>query len=621
MICPSCGAVGADDGALCASCGRVLDPSGRLPVGYSVAGRYELKRFLGEGGMGTVYEAFDRKLEDKIALKILKPDFAHSVEMERRFRHEIKLSRKLRHPNVCAIHEYGEAGPLRYIAMELIEGMDLKQRLRDSGALSPVDGFRVAIQIALGLDCIHKAGVVHRDLKASNVMLDLKGDVRLMDFGIAKQIGAEATLGATAVGSIIGTPEYMSPEQGRGETIDYRSDLYSLGIVTYEIFTGDVPFRGDTPIATIFKTIQDPVDLDGPRAQGIPAQLRPVLLKALAKTAAERYASAEEMYAALVVARDAALGPGATFAFPPTRIEYPTTHIDVDRTTPTPMSLAHHGGRRPRRRALRHRRRPPPRRGSAPLRRRLKCPGARRRSRRPARRLRDTGPRPSQPGTRACCRCCWREWAWDCSWSVSQPRSTSGCPRAGTDSTAHARRRGDLAADGVPDGRTLDHGHGHAAAHLRDAAAAGREPDSHCRPDDRAAADHSAHDRVAAHDGAAPDAAPSDAATHDHDDRPPRTGTAPALRTALGQRHGGRPGGRHDPDEAARARGGHSCRAPEAQRFRPADAPGGDRAGQDEPSRGRFLARRSAATVAARGRTPRLRVHACDQRRAQVLGV
>ena len=248
----------------------MLDPSGRLPVGYSVAGRYELRRFLGEGGMGTVYEAFDRKLEDKVALKILKPDFAHSVEMERRFRHEIKLSRRIRHPNVCAIHEYGEAGPLRYISMELIEGTDLKRRLRESGALPAAEAFRVAIQIAQGLDSIHKAGVVHRDLKASNVMLDVKGDVRLMDFGIAKQLGVEATVGATAVGSIIGTPEYMSPEQGRGETIDFRSDLYSLGIVIYEIFTGDVPFRGDTPIATIFKTIQDPLDLDAPAGPGHP---------------------------------------------------------------------------------------------------------------------------------------------------------------------------------------------------------------------------------------------------------------------------------------------------------------------------------------------------------------
>ncbi len=333
MICPSCGAAGANDGAICASCGRVLDPSGRLPLGYLVAGRYELRRFLGEGGMGTVYEAYDRKLEERVALKILKADFAHSVEMERRFRHEIKLARRLRHPNVCAIHEYGEAGPLRYIALELIEGADLKRRLREHGALPAAEAFRIAIQIAHGLDCIHKAGVVHRDLKTSNVMLDRNGDVRLMDFGIAKQIGGEPTVGATAVGSIIGTPEYMSPEQGRGETIDTRSDLYSLGIVVYEIFTGDVPFRGDTPIATIFKTVQEQVDLDAPQAQGIPACLKPVLLQALAKNPAERFASAEEMAAALIFARDTALGPGTTILPQQTRIEYPAI---AHTPTPTP---------------------------------------------------------------------------------------------------------------------------------------------------------------------------------------------------------------------------------------------------------------------------------------------
>ncbi len=339
MICPACGAAGADDGAICASCGRVLDPSGRLPLGYLVAGRYELRRFLGEGGMGTVYEAYDRKLEDRVALKILKADFTHSVEMERRFRHEIKLARRLRHPNVCAIHEYGEAGPLRYIALELIEGTDLKHRLRAQGALPATEGFRIAIQIAHGLDCIHKAGVVHRDLKASNVMLDRNGEVRLMDFGIAKQLGAEATLGATAVGSIIGTPEYMSPEQGRGETIDFRSDLYSLGIVIYEIFTGDVPFRGDTPIATIFKTLQEQVDLDGPRAHGIPATLKPVLVRALAKSAADRFSNAEEMAAAIAAARDGALGPGTTILPQQTRIERPSALAQQPVPhTPTPQS-------------------------------------------------------------------------------------------------------------------------------------------------------------------------------------------------------------------------------------------------------------------------------------------
>ncbi len=339
MTCPSCGSEA--EGVVCNACGKVLHESGRLPDGYRIADRYEIRRFLGEGGMGTVYEAYDRKLEERIALKLLKADFIHSQEMERRFRHEIKLARRLRHPNVCAIHEYGESGPLRYIALELIEGIDLKRRLREIGVLGSAEGFRVALQITQGLDCIHKAGVVHRDLKTSNVMLDRNGDVRLMDFGIAKQLGVEATLGATAVGSIIGTPEYMSPEQGRGETIDCRSDLYSLGIVIYEIFTGDVPFRGDTPIATIFKTIQEPVDLDGPRAKGIPVSLRPVLLRALAKSASDRFASADEMVTALTVARDATLGAGATAPFPDTRVEHPTATVaGLTMRTPAPVPTA-----------------------------------------------------------------------------------------------------------------------------------------------------------------------------------------------------------------------------------------------------------------------------------------
>jgi serine/threonine protein kinase len=335
MRCPNCGASSAEGAILCLRCGQVLDPSGRLPPGYVVADRFEIRRFLGQGGMGTVYEVFDRRLDERMALKILKPDFARSQEMERRFRKEIKLARRLRHPNVCAIHEYDEAGPLRYITLELIEGTDLKRRLKDHGAPPPADAFRIALQLAQGLDCIHKAGVVHRDLKTSNVMLDSKGDVRLMDFGIAKQLGDSSTVGGTAIGAIIGTPEYMSPEQGRGEAIDTRSDLYSFGIVIYEIFTGDVPFRGDTPIATILKTIQTPLDLDGPAAQGLPPELKPVLMKALAKSPDDRYATAEEMAAALIKARDGALGAGTTVGFPATRIETPEPR-------PTPRPEAGH---------------------------------------------------------------------------------------------------------------------------------------------------------------------------------------------------------------------------------------------------------------------------------------
>jgi eukaryotic-like serine/threonine-protein kinase len=313
MICPSCATANSEDANTCGGCRKPLPKIGNLQPGFSVADRYEIRRFLGEGGMGAVYEAYDQKLEEKVALKLLKYDSVNSPELERRFRHEIKLARRLRHRNVCAIHEYGESGALRYIAMELIEGEDLKKRLRRQGALPTAEAFEVSIQMARGLECIHEAGVVHRDLKASNVMLDPRGDVHLMDFGIAKQLGADATMSAaTAVGNIVGTPEYMSPEQARGEPIDGRSDLYSLGIVIYEIFTGQVPFRGETPIATLFKNLQDPPTLDGPIASGIPGALKPVLFTVLAKSPSERFASVQDLTQALVQARDAALGAGRT---------------------------------------------------------------------------------------------------------------------------------------------------------------------------------------------------------------------------------------------------------------------------------------------------------------------
>jgi serine/threonine-protein kinase len=302
MICPACQAENDDAREVCPSCGQSLGTHA-LGRGAVVASRYEILASLGKGGMGVVFKARDRALDETVALKILRSDVARAPDLERRFRSEIKLARRVRHRNVCGIHEYGEDGPLRYIAMELVEGTDLKARLRDKGALPEPEAYAVAIQLTQGLEAIHDAGVVHRDLKSSNVMLDRHGRVKLMDFGIAKQLGGEATLGGTAIGHILGTPEYMSPEQARGEKIDARSDLYALGIVIYETFTGHVPFRGDTPIATIFKTLEQPPILEGPAAAGIPPPLVPVLAKALAKERAERFASARELREAIEAAR------------------------------------------------------------------------------------------------------------------------------------------------------------------------------------------------------------------------------------------------------------------------------------------------------------------------------
>jgi serine/threonine protein kinase len=295
MICPSCKAENQAGVEVCFTCGRSLMA---LTHGFVLASRYEILSPLGKGGMGLVYKALDRILEETVAIKVLRTDLAGTEEMGRRFRSEIKLARKVSHRNVCRIHEYGEDGGVRFISMEWVEGVDLKKQLveRKSGLPVP-EAYDVAVQIAEGLEAIHDVGIVHRDLKTQNVMRDARGFIRLMDFGIAKELGQP--MAVTSTGQIMGTPEYMSPEQCRGEPIDFRSDIYALGVVIYEIFTGQVPFRGDTPVATLFKHIQDPIPIEGAFAALLPTALVPVLRRALAKERTDRYANAAQVAVAL----------------------------------------------------------------------------------------------------------------------------------------------------------------------------------------------------------------------------------------------------------------------------------------------------------------------------------
>jgi serine/threonine protein kinase len=304
MICPSCQAENSDSVDVCFTCGRAL---GALTQGSVIASRYEIMSPLGRGGMGMVYKAQDRMLDEIVAIKVLRSEFANTAEMLKRFKGEIKLARKVSHRNVCRIHEFGEDGGLRYISMEFIEGTDLKQVMRTQGGLTADEAFEVSIQVGEGLQAIHDVGIVHRDLKTPNLMRDARGLVRLMDFGIAK--GSEAdTGGLTMTGAVMGTPEYMSPEQCRGEKIDSRSDIYSLGVVAYELFTGQVPFRGDTPVATIFKHIQDPIPLDGEIARKLPPAVIPILRNLLAKDRSQRYETAAAGVLALKEAREASKG-------------------------------------------------------------------------------------------------------------------------------------------------------------------------------------------------------------------------------------------------------------------------------------------------------------------------
>jgi serine/threonine protein kinase len=318
MYCPACHAENDDAQTACTACGQPLSAAATptLSMGSIVASRYEILGTLGKGGMGMVFKAKDRELDEIVALKILRPDVAGSGEMARRFRSEIKLARRVRHRNVCGIHEYGQEHGLQYISMEYIEGIDVKRLLRERGGLPPLDAFDIAIQLARGLEAIHEVGIIHRDLKTANAMIDKQGVVRLMDFGIAKKFDTEGSLGATAVGHIIGTPEYMSPEQARGEKIDFRSDIYALGIMIFELFAGKVPFQAETPIATIFKHLQDPPPLDGPAAAAIPASVVPVLAKCLAKEPDARYPTAGSVVEALREARAATFPDAATTPLP-----------------------------------------------------------------------------------------------------------------------------------------------------------------------------------------------------------------------------------------------------------------------------------------------------------------
>lgn len=311
MKCPACQADNDGDAETCFTCGQGLFA---VTAGTVLSGRYRIVRLLGRGGMGTVYEAHDGVLDEQVAVKVLRGELARSAEVMRRFRSEIKLARRVRHRNVCAIHEYGEHKHLRFITMEFVDGVNLREVLEERGRLPPEEALDVAGQIVDGLQAIQQIGIVHRDLKTANVMMGRDGVVRVMDFGLAKQVDGGSGSQTTS-GLVVGTPKYMSPEQARGERTDFRSDLYSVGVVLFELLTGDVPFRGDTPMSILFGHLHTPPPLGGPEAAPIPPPIVSLLAKALAKSPGERYASAAEMAAALAGAR-IALGEAATVPAP-----------------------------------------------------------------------------------------------------------------------------------------------------------------------------------------------------------------------------------------------------------------------------------------------------------------
>jgi len=291
-------------------------------------GRYRVIEELGRGGMAVVYKAYQPALYRYVAIKVLHPMVAADDKFLARFRREARAVATLRHPNIVQIHDFGHEGDCYYMVTEFVEGQTLKDRLETTREaetrLPPEEVVRIIRQIADALDYAHQQGMIHRDVKPANVLLTAKDQVVLSDFGIAHMVeGTRFTMTG-----VVGTPDYMSPEQGMGGKIDGRSDIYSLGVVLYEMLVGQVPFSADTSMAVIFKHVQDP--LPPPRSinPAIPEAVEQVVFKAMAKKPDERFATASELAEALQAAVTTGVSPAAELE-PPSRA-MPTTDLEPE---------------------------------------------------------------------------------------------------------------------------------------------------------------------------------------------------------------------------------------------------------------------------------------------------
>ena len=265
---------------------------GQLEPGTLLAERFEILQLLGQGGMGAVYKARDTELERLVALKLIRPELASHPEILRRFKQELILAREVTHRNVIRIFDLGQAQGIKFITMEYVEGRDLKGLIHEKGKFTAEEAVPIVLQIAAALEAAHTAGVVHRDLKPQNVMSDKDGRVYVMDFGIARSLEHQ---GMTQTGALMGTPEYMSPEQAKGEKVDARSDLFALGIIFYEMLTGISPFKAETAMAMMFKRTQERATPLSQLNLGVPPVISDIVSKCLEIKTDERYQSAREV--------------------------------------------------------------------------------------------------------------------------------------------------------------------------------------------------------------------------------------------------------------------------------------------------------------------------------------
>ncbi|HET9920156.1 MAG TPA: protein kinase [Ktedonobacteraceae bacterium] len=268
-------------------------------VGKSL-GQLRIVERIGAGGMATVFKAYQPALDRYVAIKVLPTYHARDPIFVQRFVREARSVAKLAHPNIVQIHDFGEQENITFIVMEYVDSGTLKDRLKQQQRLTVPEAVDFMIQAAEGLDCAHRNGIIHRDVKPANMLLRKDGYLLLSDFGIAKIL--EGTTNLTRVGTGIGTPQYMSPEQGTGMPVDRRSDIYSLGIVMFHCLTGSVPFTADNPLSITVKHLNDPLPVERLRSVNVPLAIELVVVKMTAKAPPDRYQSAEALIDALTTA-------------------------------------------------------------------------------------------------------------------------------------------------------------------------------------------------------------------------------------------------------------------------------------------------------------------------------
>jgi tetratricopeptide (TPR) repeat protein len=271
---------------------RVQSSAPMLEAGDVLGGRYEILQMLGEGGMGAVYKAQDRELDRPVALKLIRPELASNPSILARFKQELLLSRQVTHKNVIRIFDLGDAEGVKFITMEFVEGRDLRALIQEKKKFSPEEAVEIMHQVCQALEAAHSVGVIHRDLKPQNIMREDSGRILVMDFGLARTVEGD---GMTQVGALVGTMEYMSPEQALATPLDQRSDIFTAGLILYELLTGKMPFRADSALASLIKRTQERAVPISAHDSTLPVTLTSVVNKCLERDPALRYQTATEM--------------------------------------------------------------------------------------------------------------------------------------------------------------------------------------------------------------------------------------------------------------------------------------------------------------------------------------